>query len=150
MLRGSKSVNLDAKGRVMIPARYRTELIGELSEQIVVTIDTQSPCLLMYPWAEWEVIEQKIAALPTFNPAARKIQRLFIGHAVELEVDTNGRVLLPALLREYAKLEKEMILVGQGNKLELWASEQWQQSRSVWLETMDLSMTDLSEELKGL
>lgn len=116
-----------------MPARYREQLQKKQGSQLVVTIDTESPCLLLYPLPEWEIIEQKLQALPSFNRVARRIQRLLIGHATELELDNNGRMLLPPLLREYAKLDKHVMLVGQGKKFELWDEQQWQEHRTHWL-----------------
>ena len=76
--------------------------------------------------------------LPTFNPATRRIQRLLIGHATDLSLDRHGRILLPPLLREYAGLDKTIMLVGQGNKFEIWGESQWESGRDGWLaEGMD-------------
>lgn len=116
-----------------IPIRHRTQLIGNYTN-VILTIDTQDPCLLLYPVPEWEQIEQKLAELPSFNPAARRIQRLLMGHATELEVDSNGRILLPTVLREYAHITKNIVFVGQGKKFEIWSLENWMQSRESWLE----------------
>lgn len=127
------SVHLDAKGRMGIPARYRLRIEQEAKNQLIVTIDTEETCLLLYPLSQWEVIERKIEALPSFNEVARRIQRLLIGHATEVELDTNGRILLPALLREYAKLDKEVMLIGQGKKFEIWAEKEWHDKRGKWL-----------------
>merc|ERR1712000_83427 len=101
--------------------KYREPLAELCGARLVVTIDTEERCLLIYPANEWEVIEAKIEALPSFNKAARRIQRLLIGHATDLELDGSGRILLPQPLREYAYLEKEAVLMGQGKKLELWS-----------------------------
>lgn len=148
MFRGITPINLDAKGRMAIPVRYRPQLT-ENNPQVVVTIDTNSPCLLLYPFEQWEQIEQKIAALPSFNEAARRIQRLLIGHATELEIDSNGRVLLPSVLREYAQLDKKIVMVGQGKKFELWSESGWQQARNHWLDSTH-SEGELPEELTSL
>ena len=102
--------------------------------QLVITIDTDQPCLLIYPLPEWESIETKIEALPSFNPTTRRIQRLLIGHATEVEVDGNGRMLLSNPLREYAQLGKKVVLIGQGKKFELWDEALWQQRMESWLE----------------
>ena len=93
---------------------------------IVVSIDTQSSCLVLYPLREWERIERDIQNLPTLNPAIRRFQRLVLGYASDLDLDSNGRILLPGALREYAHLEKRVVLVGQGNKLELWSESLWE------------------------
>lgn len=133
MFRGISAIQLDAKGRMLIPTRYRVLLQADSAGVLVITIDTDERCLLMYPRSHWEVIERKLQALPSFNPATRRIQRLLIGHAEELEMDKQGRILLPPLQREYAELEKGLLLVGQGNKFEIWGERQWQAGREVWL-----------------
>jgi MraZ protein len=88
--------------------------------------------------------------LPSFNVAARRIQRLLIGHATEVEIDNHGRILLPPLLREYAGLNKHAMLVGQGKKFELWDDSQWQARRTEWLSEESHSEDDLPEEVKTL
>jgi len=127
--RGVSNLSLDAKGRVVLPARYRERLAEFCDSQLVITIDTDQPCLLIYPLNEWELIEVKIEALPSFNPTTRRIQRLLIGHATDVEVDSNGRTLLSNPLREYARLEKKVVLIGQGKKFELWDEALWAQHR---------------------
>ncbi len=135
MFRGITAVSLDVKGRLAMPARQR-DLLLETDDkaQLVVTIDTQSACLLLYPLAEWEIIERKLEALPSFNPATRRLQRLLIGHASEVEMDNQGRILIPQLLRDYAKLDKRVMVVGQGQKFELWSDILWDAQREIWLE----------------
>lgn len=150
MFRGINAITIDNKGRVNMPTRYRDDLIKSGSQRLVVTIDTESPCLLLYPLLEWEVIEQKIQALPSFNKAARRIQRLLIGHATEVDMDNSGRLLLPPLLRDYAKLEKHLILVGQAKKFELWDEQQWHNNRSNWLAEEADRATELPTELQSL
>jgi MraZ protein len=108
-------------------------LLEICQSQLIVTIDTDQPCLLIYPLPEWELIEEKIEALPSFNPTTRRIQRLLIGHATEVEVDANGRLLLSNPLREYAKLNKKLVLIGQGKKLELWDEAVWAERMESWL-----------------
>jgi MraZ protein len=124
---------LDAKGRIVLPARYRDRLLETCQSQLIITIDTDQPCLLIYPLPEWELIEEKIEALPSFNPTTRRIQRLLIGHATEVEVDTNGRMLLSNPLREYARLGKKVVLIGQGKKFELWDELLWAERMQTWL-----------------
>lgn len=128
MYRGINALNIDEKGRIAVPTRYRDDLYA-----VVVTIDTEEKCLLLYPQFEWEAIETKIESLPSFNEATRRIQRLLIGHATELSLDNNGRIVIPQLLREYAGLEKQIMLVGQGKKFEIWDSELWETRRREWL-----------------
>ena len=133
--RGVSHLSLDAKGRIVLPARHREHLPGLCNNQLIVTIDTDQPCLLIYPLPEWELIEEKIESLPSFNATTRRIQRLLIGHATEIEVDASGRMLLPTPLRDYARLEKKVMLVGQGKKLELWDERLWSESMAVWLDS---------------
>ena len=126
MFRGVQHINLDAKGRLSVPARQRESLLDICAGSIVVSIDTQSSCLVLYPLREWERIERDIQNLPTLNPAIRRFQRLVLGYASDLDLDSNGRILLPGAVREYAHLEKRVVLVGQGNKLELWSESLWE------------------------
>lgn len=133
MFRGLSAVNLDAKGRLAIPMKYRQQLLDLFAGRLVATIDTEEHCLLIYPADEWEPIQTKIEALPSFNPSARRIQRLLIGHATDIELDANGRILLPQPLREYAQLEKETVLLGQGKKLELWSKALWNSRRDDYI-----------------
>lgn len=125
MFRGANAINLDAKGRLAMPSRYRDELDSRSSGQLIITIDTVDPCLCLYPLPEWETIEAKLRELATFRPENRRLQRLLIGNAVDLELDGSGRILVPPRLREYAKLDKRVMLVGQLNKFQLWDEDAW-------------------------
>lgn len=115
-----------------MPTRYRQALEDSCSGQMVVTVDTDH-CLLLYPMPEWEVIESKLAALPSLNKQARKLQRLLIGHATEVEMDKAGRLLIPPPLRGFAKMDKQVVLIGQGKKFELWDEATWNELRDVWM-----------------
>lgn len=152
MFRGINGINIDAKGRIVMPTRYRERLLLEKNQNsVVLTIDTEERCLLLYPLSEWEEIEKKLATLPSFNPSARRIQRLLIGHATDVELDGQGRVLLPPLLREYAGLNKRAVLVGQGRKFELWDETHWESQRGRWLqEESNTRESLLPEEVKSI
>ena len=126
MFRGVQQINLDAKGRMAVPARQREQLSVLSDGQVVMTVDTQTPCLALYALPEWERIERDVQALPALNPEVKRFQRLVLGYASDLQLDGNGRVLVPPALRDYARLEKRAVLVGQGNKLELWSADLWQ------------------------
>ncbi len=132
-----------------MPARQREPLMAQSEGQLVATIDTQSQCLFLYPLPEWEQIEREIQELPALNPAVKRFQRLVIGYATDLELDGNGRVLLPAPLRDYAKLEKKVVLVGQGKKLELWSEDLWLAEREKALAESGPA-AELPEELMTL
>ena len=148
MFRGVQHINMDAKGRLAVPARQREGLLEQCDGRVVITIDTQSTCLTLYPLPEWERIEAEIQALPALNPAVKRFQRLMLGYAADIELDGNGRVLMPQSLREYAHLEKKVVLVGQGNKLELWAEDRWVAEREAAL-SADADST-LPDELMSL
>jgi len=149
MFRGLNTINLDAKGRLAIPTKHRERLAELCGGHLVVTIDTEERSLLIYPVNEWETIEKQIAALPSFDKRARRIQRLLVGHATDVEIDSSGRILLPAALREYAGLEKETVMIGQGKKLELWSKEAWEGTREEYLEQVN-DDSQLSEQIMSI
>jgi MraZ protein len=144
MFRGINTITIDTKGRLGIPTRYRETLDADL----VVTIDTEETCLLLYTAAQWQIIENNLQKLPSFNVAARRIQRLLIGHATDVEMDANGRVLIPTVLRTYANLEKNVVMIGQGNKFEVWNSELWESRREQWLVDEASKAAGLPDEMK--
>ena len=112
------------------------------------TIDTQQPCLLLYPLAEWEEIELKLSRLSSMNPHERRLQRLLLGYATEGEMDKNGRFLLTAPLREHAHLDKQIMLVGQLNKFEIWDHSVWQQQIQQDVATEQEAAFELTERLQ--
>ena len=131
-----------------MPTRYR-EQIKELAQgRLVVTID-KDQCLLLYPLPEWELIERKLMSLPSLNAVARRLQRLMVGHATDLPLDGHGRVLLPPELRDFAQLGRHGMLIGQGNRFELWDEARWNERRDLWLKNEE-TMTDLPSELESL
>ena len=150
MFRGINAVNLDIKGRIAIPVKYRERLSQEAKDQVVLTIDTEEKALLLYPLPVWEEIEEKVAALPSFYPASRRIQRLLIGHAAELTLDSHGRILLPQLLRDYADVHKRVILLGQGKKFEIWDEKVWQSAQKKWMTSRLKGGDQLPDELKNV
>lgn len=125
MLRGANSINLDSKGRLAMPTRYRDLLFEECQGQFVCTVDITLNCLLLYPLNEWEEIERKLRKLSSMNPLERRLQRLLLGYADDCQMDKNGRLLISAPLRQHAKLEKQVMLVGQLNKFEIWSEAHW-------------------------
>ncbi len=149
MFRGINTINLDTKGRMAMPARYRDQLSSGCGGQLVVTIDTNHKCLLLYPLSEWEHIERQIESLSSFDPMSQRVKHLLIGHANDLELDSSGRILLPQELRKYANLEKHVCLIGQGKKLEIWDQDSWNQQRDLWLEEKS-NEGELPEKLRTL
>ena len=108
-----------------MPSRYRDELVSRCDGLLIITIDAVDSCLCIYPLPEWELIETKLRELPSLHEESRRLQRLLIGNAVDLEMDGNGRVLVPPRLREHARLDKRAMLVGQLNKFSLWNEDEW-------------------------
>ncbi|HEY6599701.1 MAG TPA: division/cell wall cluster transcriptional repressor MraZ [Pseudomonadales bacterium] len=149
MFRGITSVNLDAKGRMALPLRHREALPGG-DGRLVVTIDSRERCLLLYPLTEWEAVQARLEALSNMKRSARVLQRLLIGHATDVELDGNGRVLLPPKLREFAGMAKKLVLLGQGNKIEVWSEELWQPRLSQWLVERSGDVVDDGDEFTGL
>ncbi len=150
MFRGINPISLDAKGRLAMPTRYRDRLQQDCSGRLIATIDPETTCLLIYPFQEWEIIEQKIQALSSFNKVTRRLQRLLIGHATDVDLDSQGRILLPQSLRDYAKLNKNIVLVGQGKKFELWDETSWNTHRDAWLLEESAKTDELPEQLQEL
>jgi MraZ protein len=125
-------LNLDAKGRIAMPTRYHDQLKVQCDGQLIVTVD-RDRCLLIYPQDVWEGIEKKLSALPNLEVQARSLQRLLIGYATECGMDKSGRILLSPALREFAGLEKRVVLIGQGGKFELWNEATWHTRCEEWL-----------------
>lgn len=145
MFRGVTQLSLDAKGRLAIPARYRGELTSSCAGHLIVTVDP-SKCLLIYPQPAWEPIEQKLNNLSSFDSKTRNLQRLLVGNASDVEMDAAGRILLPPPLRIFASLSKDVVLVGQGSKFELWDEGQWNMQIE---EALAFKDGDMPPELDG-
>jgi len=124
VFRGVAKLALDNKGRLAIPARYRDVLLADCGGKLVLTADPDH-CLLLYPLPQWEPIQATLMKLSSFKGPTRKLQRLLVGHAEEVELDSAGRVLVPPALRTYAGLDKHVALVGQNNRFELWDQAEW-------------------------
>jgi len=129
VFRGVTQLALDAKGRLAIPGKHRAALTGsaENPERTLIVTADPSRCLLVYPRDTWEPLQARLMGLSSFNVEIRGLQRLLVGHADEVEMDSTGRILVPPALRQYAGLEHHVVLVGQGNKFELWDEAQWQE-----------------------
>lgn len=149
MFRGLHNINLDAKGRLAIPTKYREMLTEHCAARLVVTVNDKERCLYVYPLPEWEIIQKKLEALPSQHDLVRKMQRLLIGYATDLECDSSGRIQLSQPLREYALLEKEAVLVGQGNKFELWDKARWDQQCALYHD-LEVDMEQVPQALLEL
>ena len=152
--RGSTQLALDGKGRLAIPARFRERLTAQCGGQLMLTADPTNGCLLLYPLPEFEALERQINALPGFHPLTQQLKFIVIGSAEEVEPDSAGRILIPPLLRKFAQLEKAVVLMGQGNKFQVWQEAAWQakfDASAQLPQMLDSAVRDgtLPEELKG-
>lgn len=150
MFRGTSAITLDSKSRITIPTRYREELFADCEGKMVCTIDLQYPSLLLYPLAEWEEIELKLCELSSMNRAERLAQQKLLGYASECELDKNGRLLISGPLRQHAGLEKNVMLVGQLRKFEIWNEQAWQAQMEQDISTIAPSEIELPERLLDL
>ncbi|MBT8422380.1 MAG: division/cell wall cluster transcriptional repressor MraZ [Gammaproteobacteria bacterium] len=144
MFRGPAKLALDDKGRLAIPTRYREAVMARCEGRFVATID-RDPCLLLYPLPDWEDVERRLMRLPANKPAVRAFQRRLVGHAVEAEMDSHGRILISKELREVAGLERQAMLIGQGNKFELWDEGRWND----WMDASAGGIAEMPEELES-
>ncbi len=136
---GEYNHTVDAKGRLIVPSRFREQL----GDEFVVTKGLDG-CLFAYENMEWKALEEKLHALPLTNANARKFTRFFLAGATTCEVDKQGRILLPAILREFAGIEKEAVLVGVGSRIEIWSKEAWTKAN-----VYD-DMEEIAENMEGL
>lgn len=150
MFRGLSPLNVDAKGRLAMPSKYRERLSVEESGDLVITIDRKK-CLLLYPLSEWEVVEEKLQALPSFDTQAQAIKGLYMNHASEVKLDSGGRILIPQILRAHAQLDKKVLLSGQGKKFEIWSEDNWNEAFGrITEEVNNIDWTKASDQLRNL
>ncbi len=148
MLRGAHAIALDSKGRLAVPTKYRAYLDEQCGGRYVCTIDISNRCLLLYPLNKWELLEKKLSSLSSVDENERRLQRLLLGYASDCETDANGRLLIAPVLREYAGLEKNVMLVGQLNRFEIWSDENWKASVSSDLASISASDWNSSPRLR--
>jgi MraZ protein len=141
MFMGEYQHNMDDKGRVIIPAKFRCDL----GEHFVATRGLDN-CLFVYPMQEWSILEKKLTSLPITSKNARIFVRFFFSGATECELDRQGRVSLPANLRDYGQLRKEIIIIGLANRIELWARERWDS----FLDTAQDSYEEIASAMEEL
>ena len=121
MFMGEYSHTIDVKGRLIVPSKFR-EVLGE---EFVVTKGLDG-CLFVYPNDEWKSFEEKLATLPITNMNARKFTRFFLAGAATCEVDKQGRILVPGVLREFAHFDKDVVLIGVSSRIEIWSKDRWE------------------------
>jgi MraZ protein len=126
MFRGRYEHTIDNKGRVSLPARFREIVSSRYSEDRLIVTSFIEPCLIAYPVAEWQLVEDRFRNLAHFDPKVLRLKRVLISGAHECQIDSNGRVLIPPILRDYAKLEREVVWTGMVERIELWSKETWE------------------------
>ncbi len=149
MFRGASAINLDAKGRLAMPARYRDRVLELCQGQLIATIALEECCLWIYPVPAWNKVEEQLRIAPNMNPAVKRLNRLLVGNANEIELDSNGRFVVPPMLREHAGLDKKVVLVGQLDKFELWSEDVWEATTSAYLD-QEQDFGDLPDALQNL
>ena len=150
MFRGIHTLTIDPKGRVAIPSKCRQKLRDTGGDELITTLHFLGHCLLLYPLPEWERIERKLIDLPALDPTTDQLKKMLMGYAGECVPDGQGRILLPPLLREQVGLDKRALLVGQGNKYEIWNEQAWAEQRTQWLQQVGSGAVELPEALKSL
>ena len=150
MFRGVTELSLDTKGRMAMPTRYRERLQDRCAGHLVITVDIAEKCLAIYPLPEWEIIQQKLDGLSSFNAKSAMVKRRLMGNATDVEMDGNGRILVPPKLRKHAMLEKKVVMIGQGKKFELWDEETWDSRSEAWEAEAALDEGELPAELESL
>jgi MraZ protein len=145
MFTGRTALSLDAKGRMAIPARHREKLMVSCGGRVVLTQYPFDPCLALYAEPEWEDIATRVAALSDSEQAVRQLKRLFLGQAVEMELDSSGRILVPPELRSLINLDRKAMLVGVMRRFEIWEESTWTARN----DTLDLS-GELPDSIKTL
>ena len=149
MFRGISQASIDTKGRLTLPNRFR-EALSLSSPSLVISIDIRDRCLLIYPIHEWELVQKRLETLSNVSQRNRRLQRLLIGHAIDLEMDKSGRMLLPNIHRKYALLKNKVTILGQGNKLEVWAEDEWQEQMNSWLKEKDKLLGSGEDAASGI
>lgn len=150
MFRGLSSISIDSKGRVAVPSRFRERLSVLADGHLVLTLSPLDQSLWLYPLPEWELIEAKLANLSDFDTQSRRTKQMMRGYASDCQLDAQGRILIPQELRSYAGLGKDIILLGQGNKFELWDAAVWNAQREQWLNAIGSDTGETPEALRSL
>lgn len=150
MFRGTSAITLDSKNRITIPTKYRDELLTDCQGKMICTVDIQHACLLLYPLPEWEEIELTLANLSSTNPQERLFKQIILGNASDCVMDKNGRLLINGPLRKHANLDKDIMLVGQLNKFEIWHESAWQAQMQQGISKIQSGEIELTDRLLDL
>ncbi len=133
-----------------MPSRYRDALVESCQGKMVLTVDFEGHCLTLHPLPEWEEMEQKLLSMPTLNSATRRLQRMILGYATEVEMDNNGRLALPSLLRDVVGLDKKIMLVGMGKKFEIWSEDDWKEKFQGWMKEGPVDADQLPDAIQNM
>ena len=150
LFRGFNKISIDNKGRLAVPSRYRELISVQAENSLVITLNPLDRSLWLYPLPEWDVIEDKLASLSDFDKQSRRTKQMMRGYATDCQLDSQGRILIPKELRSYADLTKQAVILGQGNKFEIWNEKAWEAQRDEWLETVGDDSQSTPESLQSL
>ena len=150
MFRGCNTLSVDSKGRLAIPSRYRERLQVMAEGSLVLTMSPLDRSLWLYPLSEWTLIEAKLAGLSDFDKQGRRAKQMMRGYATDCQIDGQGRILIPQELRGYADLGKLAVVLGQGNKFEIWDAAAWNTLRDDWVQEIGKDKAGTPEPLKTL
>jgi len=150
LFRGCNTLSVDNKGRLAVPSRYRERLVCLANGNLILTLNPLDRSLWLYPLPEWELIESKLAELSDFDRQGRRAKQMMRGYATDCQLDNQGRILIPHELREYASLGKQAVILGQGNKFEIWDEKGWKELREDWLTEIGKDTGEPSDALKSL
>jgi MraZ protein len=148
MFRGATKTSVDDKGRLVVPVRYRERFAERSGGDVIVTVNRDGECLVIYPAVDWEPVQSEIMKMPAFSKDVEILRRVMVGFASDQKIDGHGRVLIPPELREFAQIERNAMLIGQGNRFELWQEARWTERSSFWLKSAQTG-TDLPPELSS-
>ena len=150
MFRGPNKLNLDSKGRLVIPSRYRERLSSDTGAALVLTLNPFDRSLWVYPLAEWATIDDKLTQLSDSDKQSRRAKQMMRGYASDCQLDGQCRILIPRELRNYAKLTKRAIMFGQGNKFEIWDEATWNEQHDQWLKQVSSGADAPSDALSSI
>ena len=150
VFRGFNKISIDNKGRLAVPSRYRELISVQAENSLVITLNPLDRSLWLYPLPEWDVIEDKLASLSDFDKQSRRTKQMMRGYATDCQLDSQGRILIPKELRSYSDLTKQAVILGQGNKFEIWNEKAWEAQRDEWLETVGDDSVSTPESLQSL
>jgi MraZ protein len=150
VFRGFSAVSIDSKGRLAVPSRFRERLTSIAGGCLVQTLSPLDRTIWLYPVTEWELIENKLAVLSDFDKQSRRAKQMMRGYATDCQLDTQGRILLSQELREYAGIKRQAVILGQGNKFEIWDQSSWHAQRDSWLDQLGTDDSVPSDALRPL